>query len=208
MALVNAYCTLDELKEELSIDVEENSFSSKLERSINAASRQINGHCGRRFWQDAAVVARYYHADSPWEVCTDDISTTTGLLVAVDTGNNGLYSTSLTISTDFRVEPLNAAAEVPAWPFTSIHLYTTGVSSFATGGERPAVKVTAKFGWPAVPDDINKACLAQSVQLFKAADAPFGGVQLGFDSSGVVRLKAKLNATAEALCEPYRKDYV
>jgi hypothetical protein len=50
---------------------------------------------------------------------------------------------------------------------------------------RPTVQVTAKFGWPAVPDDVTKACLVQAGQLHKAKDTPFGVA--GVSDMGVLR---------------------
>ena len=54
----------------------------KIEQAIEAASREIDAYCGRRFWQDGTATARTYYADTPRIACVDDIATTTGLVVA------------------------------------------------------------------------------------------------------------------------------
>ncbi len=48
------------------------------------------------------------------------------------------------------------------------------------------MQVTAKWGWPSVPDDINMACLILTADLYKRKDAP-GGI-LGLGDLGVVRM--------------------
>jgi hypothetical protein len=62
------------------------------------------------------------------------------------------------------------------------------------------VRVTAKFGWPTVPDDIVQACLIQASRLFKRADSPEG--VMGSSEWGVVRLSRR-DPDVWALIEPY-----
>jgi hypothetical protein len=206
----NAYCTLAALKAELKItDTDDDSL---LYTAINAASRQIDGHCGWRFWQDSAVQARKFHPDNPGTVylCDDEtgdgISTTTGLVVKVDADGDGVFETTLTVDTDYFLEPSNAATRDPAWPYTELHVAPTAAAYFPCGWTRPTVQVTAKFGWPAVPDDVTKACLVQAGQLHKAKDTPFGVA--GVSDMGVLRVRSELHPIAKGLLAPYRKPAV
>jgi hypothetical protein len=206
MTLTNAYASMAILKAELNIGQADTSYDTKLEMALNAASRQIDRHCGRRFWQDPATVQREYYADNAVECYTDDISTTTGLVVRIDDNDDGTYPTILTITTNFILLPRNADHEVPDMPFGLIRLVDNGLNSFPVWSSgRPSVRVTAKFGFPAVPDDIAKACLIQATQLFKASDAVFGG--LNFDGS-ILRVRETLNPMAAALVEYYVKPRV
>ncbi len=210
MAIVNGYCTLAQIRSELGYQSAETGDDPKLELAVAAASRQIDGYCGQRFWQDGSVVDRVYVTEclNELELCdTDDgagISTTTGLVVKLDTDDSGTFETTLTIDTDFYLEPRNAADRVPVWPYTTVRL--TGANYWFTRSAyaRPTVQISAKFGWPAVPDDITKACLVQASQLFKAKDAVFGGVALG-DAGATMFVRASLNQIAAALCAPYRR---
>lgn len=188
------------LGEELRInDANDN---ARAERALNAASRQIDAHTNRRFWQDSALVGRKFRADDAVCCLVDDISTVTGLVVQVDTGGDGNYATTLTIDTHFLVKPYNAAAEVPVWPYDELEIVDTTGGTFPTGA-RPGVKVTAKFGWPAVPTDVEKACIIQATMLFKAGEAAFGAAQLGAD--GVAWSVGEMHRTARGLLEPYIK---
>lgn len=186
MTISNGYCTLASLKAAIGIDSTDNEDDVALEAAVEAASRQIEAHCGRgrKFWQDTAVVARTYFPTNTATLYVDDISTTTGLLVAVDDDDDGTFETSLTINTDFIVQPVNAAAESPVRPFEEIRLLDGTLSGYtALSSGRPYVEVTAKFGWPAVPTAVERACVFQAKNIYKAPDQFFGSFQLGIDGS-------------------------
>ena len=203
MAIVNGYSTLALVKAAVGIENADTTDDTALENSTEAASRQIDAHCGkgRKFWQDATVVARYYYGCGSI-VYVDDISTATGLLVEVDQGDDGTYETSLTINTDFILHPFNAAAEWPIRPFTRIQLLNGALSHFTPlSSGRPNVKVTAKYGWPAVPDAVERACVMQARSIFKAPDAMFGSFSVGID--GQARSIPALDPTTRALLEDF-----
>jgi hypothetical protein len=211
MSLTHAYCTVAELADELEMNATETSNkTAKLERAISAASRMIDKHTGwvaHGFWQDPSVVARVYEPDEADELCIPEgISTLTGLIVKVDYTGTGTYGTTLTINTDFTVCPANALSDYPARPITELEIMWSSSNYFPTEMEN-TVQVTAKFGWPAVPDDVNKATLIQAAQMFKAPDAVFGGVPIGLDG-GFMRVRSALNPMAEGLLEGYCKPRV
>lgn len=200
MAITNGYTTQTIVAAELGITSPSATQQTQIDAAVNAASRQIDAHTGRRFWQDGTVQTREFYADS-WEFCpVDDISTTTGLVVKLDDADTGAFGTTLTISTHFILHPLNAADRVPVWPFTGIRIVDSGYRFPMSSSGRPGVQVTAKFGWPAVPDDVAQACAIQAVQLYKSSQAVFGG--LSFDA-GILRVRDTLNPLAAALVEGY-----
>lgn len=205
MTITNGYCTLPQLKGELGLQVSNTNNDTELELAINAASRQIDGYTGWRFWQDGTVVAREYFADSHTCVCVPEgISTVTGLIVKIDEDGDGTFETTLTISTDFFLAPVNAGDNVPAWPYTEIIL-ADNYSFPLLANRRPGVQVTAKFGWPAVPDDVTKACIVLAHDLFKSKDAPFGVA--GIADTGVMRV-GQMRADLRGLLAQYRKPSV
>lgn len=206
MALTNAYADLADLKAELNIGGADTSYDLKLELALNSASRQIDGYCGRFFYQDSALSVRTYYADDG-EVChVDDISTATGLIVKTDDNDDGTFENTLTLTTNFILLPTNAAVRYPVEPYTALRLVDSGITAFPMSySGRPGVQVTAKFGWPTVPDDVAKACLIQATQLAKASDAVFGG--LSFEA-GILRVRDTLNPMAAALVERYCKPRV
>lgn len=208
MSITHGYATLEELKSFCQIGSATDDLIC--ETAIGAASRMIDSYCGWRFWQDDTVVARVFEAYDEDELCLvdmpggDGISTTTGLVVKFDDDADGTYETTLTISTDFLVKPDNAAARYPVWPYTEIALTETRVFPKACSN-RPLVQITAKWGWPAVPDDVKAACLLISRDLYKEIkSAPFGVAD--FNGDGPLRIGA--NRTARMLLDSYRKPAV
>ena len=187
MAITNGYATLTGIKAYLSIS--DNTDNDLLETLVESASRSIDKIANRRFYADATATTRLYRAYSDIFVYTDDISSTTGLIVKVDEDGNGTYSKTLTLNTDFIMDPLTAAAL--GRPFTQLTMVSNTETwpifpGLTQNGLRPGVQVTAKFGWPSVPSDVNVACLILTADLYKRKDAP-GGV-LGLGDLGVIRM--------------------
>lgn len=201
---LTVYCTIDQLRDELgSYSSTDLSDDAKLQRAINAACRQIDGWCGQRFWRDAAVATREFHPDDSRLLYVEEgISTTTGLIVKIDDTGAGTYGTTLTLATDFLLRPENAADLSPAVPYTEVWAADNySFPSLANG--RPGVQITARFGWPTVPDDVVQAALIQASQLFKAKDAVFGVAAFG--ELGALRVRSSLNPLAAGLLAPYRR---
>ena len=139
--------------------------------------------------------------DARWghRVDVDDFSTTTGLTVKTDEGDNGTYDQTWTVTTDFTVEPANLNLNGIPWTYTQIR--AVGSKVFPTAGQRARVQVTAAFGWPAVPDAVTQATYELALDIFKMKDAPFGVA--GFNEYGQIRVRE--NNTVKMLLEPYRK---
>lgn len=213
MAIVNGYATLAEIRSELgSYEDDDTGDNTKLEMSVEAASRMIDGWCGQRFWLDGSATARTFTPTNGYELDLindavdgdgSGIATTTGLVVKLDTADSGTYGTTLTTGTDYLLRPSNAAVVSPARPYTEIAL--TGVNYLFSRSSygRPLVEITAKWGWPAVPTDVKKACLIQAIDLFKSKDAAFGVA--GGNDFGALRVNSGLHRIARALLEPYRR---
>src|SRR3990167_6996553 len=83
MAITSGYATLAEIK--ALVGVTAATHEADLERAVEAASRRIDGWCGRYFYQDASTSAREYTPDDDLVLAGDDISTATGLTVYPET---------------------------------------------------------------------------------------------------------------------------
>jgi hypothetical protein len=202
MALVHAYCTVDDVRGQLS-DADIKVDVTLLERAINSTSRAVDKWCGRRFWQDASVQVRTYRPEESCSVRVDDISTATGLLVKTDSGADGTYETSWTVDTDFQLEPLNASADGGAYAWRE--LVAIGSKRFPLRVRRPALQVTAKFGWSAVPDEVTQATVLRAVALFGRRNSPNGVA--GFGDFGVVRI-GRQDPDVIALLGPFQRPMV
>lgn len=205
-ALTNAYCTDTDVQTEWQPgQARDDNYQQKLIVSINAAARQIDSYCGRSehgFWIDTAVQTRTFMADDPW--CCDipmGIASTTGLIVKVDTNGDGTYPTTLTLNTDFLLAPFDA--DKRGWPWTEIRIIRSSSNYFTPSAYgRPNVQVTAKFGFPSVPDKVLKANIVQAVRLFQTSGAPFGSAGVGLDGA-VLTMRSRLQPDVEALLQEF-----
>jgi hypothetical protein len=169
-------------------DLRDTLDETQIERALRAASRGIDDHCGRRFWQDTTVQTRTYPVVDYYKpVRVDDIASKTGLIVKVDTGLNGAFASTWTIDVDFRLDPRNADKDNAAYAWTQIAPLGGAIWPLDWLARRDTLQVTATFGWSAIPDPVNQACLLLAAGLFKRKDAPFGVA--GFDGFGAVRVR-------------------
>lgn len=161
------YVTSAELAAYLRID--DSVDDDQLALAVTAASRAIDRAAGRGFGLDASVVTREYQASRRCgSFRVEDIASTTGLVVlfaASDAWDAPL--SMLTLDTDFRLLPLNAADD--GRPFEAIEIAS---AQWSSGPAR--MTVTATFGWTAVPVAIKQATLVQASRFFKRRDSPFG----------------------------------
>lgn len=216
---VHAYCTVDDLREQLGDLNSKNLSDRMLVRAINAASRAVDNWTDRRFWADPAPVVKTFE---PWTdvrrqtedyVSTsyelwlpEDIAYTTGLEIATDTNGGGTYDT-VWDAADFRLWPYRAnTSGNPYGGWNKIE--STGRLRFdirGIGGNRGLmpVQITARFGWSFLPDGVEQATILKAAQLFKRKDAPFGVVQFGDIAAVTITRK---DADVVELLWPYVRD--
>lgn len=192
MAVVNGYCSVAELREQLD-DEYQKIPDALIERAINAVSRAIDNYCGfplRKFWKDVTPTTHLYVPTDADVLYVDDIADRSGLVLV----SNG---ETWTVDTDFVLYPFNADVLNPAHAFTSIR--TVGSRLFrADRTGRPTVSVTALHGWSAVPDEVSQSCVIRSTSILKRKDAPFGVA--GFGEFGTsVRIRAEDPDVADLL---------
>lgn len=191
--MANEYGTLALLKSMLGIN--DTTEDTLLTQNHASASRAVDSHCGRRFYADAAPTAREYRIADRL-VCgldgdlliVDDISSLTGLVV--ETGDG----TTWTTITDYKTEPDNALVQGKPVTYLRRPYYSWQTSS------RARVRVTAKWGWPAIPDEVVQATLIQAARLFKRKDTPQGVA--GSAEWGFIRM-SRVDPDVQALLQPF-----
>jgi hypothetical protein len=201
MAITNGYATLAEAKAYLSIS--DSIDDTMLESMVEAASRSIDNIAGRRFYLDASASARLYRGTNPYILTVDDFGSTTGLALALDTGGDGTYETTLTYNVDYVVEPFNAVAM--GKPYTQITLVGGQLLPWLLPNLRPSVQLTAKWGFPTVPDDISQACLILTADMYKRKDSVGGN--LGISELGAIRM-SPLGRDIAAMTRAYRREVI
>lgn len=191
MALGDLYVSVDDLRAYLNIG---DPLDDDLVAAVSAAAQNIvDQHCGRQFNDAGTTSARVYAPDGRF-VHVDDFSTTSGLAVAI--GSNGSFTETLTINTDFHLEPLNGIVSgVTGWPYKRI--VTSGRCMYPG----PTVQVTARWGWAAVPDGVQTAVKIQAASVLDRRNSPNGTIGTG-DFIFEMR-RAKLDPTVLMLLQPY-----
>lgn len=199
MSLVNAYCSLAEVKASLRIPSADTVDDALLTTAINAASRQIDGICERRFYSETAT--RVFVPDSSILVDTDDIVSITTLKT-----NSGNGFTTTIPASEYQLEPLNGIAGGISQPFTRIR--AIGAFLFPVYQQRSvnldeaSVQVVGVFGWSAIPDAVKQAAILVAIRTFKRLDSPFGIA--GFGDVGIIRV-GRTDPDVEALLMPFKK---
>lgn len=202
MTITNGYVTLQQLKDYLFPHVNQDAHEdTQLEMAIEAASRSIDTFTNRRFYSDASVSARVYYAHDPYTLTVDDFSTTTGLIVKVDTGDNGTYNETWATGDYFVNPPNGVVGGVSGQPYTEI--CADSPKMFPITGRRPRVQITAKWGWAAVPDLIEQATLIQSSRIFRRAQTPEGFA--AGEAFGAIRVSSMIDPDVKMMVSPYRR---
>jgi hypothetical protein len=188
MALNDSYGSKAVLK--LRLGITDTNDDPKIDSALSAASQSIEGTCGRQFNDAGVVSARVFYPDSPVMVKTHDFSTSVGLILKADYGNDGVFETTW-LAANYQLEPLNGiVGGVPGFPYTRIRAINQYFPLWfgAVGSPRASLEVTAQWGWASVPASVTEACLILAEELYKLKDAPFG--VMGFGGMGnVVRVR-------------------
>ncbi|MFF8910168.1 phage gp6-like head-tail connector protein [Streptomyces olivaceoviridis] len=191
--MANEYGTLAALRKRIGVETSDTSRDDELSAALAAASHGIDRATGRRFWLDDTAVPRVFRPAGR-VVCVpdgdlllvDDIGDTDGLVV--EAGATGSWS----VLGGWETQPDNALTG--GRPVTGL-LRDGGWGIYTS-----RVRVTARWGWPAVPDEITEAALIQATRLYKRKDSPEGII--GSAEWGVRNLSRR-DPDVWALIEPY-----
>lgn len=190
-----AYATLTDLKGRLGIDPSDTSEDATLQGKLATASRDIDKDCGRRFWLDPVAVQRVFNPQyrivPTWDgekLLIDDIGDATGLTAEIGSGD---YWVPVV---DYDTGPDNALVDGQAIEWL-LRPYLPWVT-----WPRQRIRITARWGWPAVPDQIKEATLLRAHRLARRQDSPEGVA--GSTEFGVIRV-SRWDPDYDALIGPF-----
>lgn len=167
MAITDGYCTLAELKAVLRItDVTSDAL---LENEIETASRRVDSHCGRFFFQVAATAIDFYPDTMYRATLPADLATITSL--KTDSAGDGTFATTWAAS-DYQLQPTDRALQ--GRPARSIQALARTFSWNANGAA--SIRVTGTWGWSSVPDDVRGATILLANRGFARHQAALGVV--------------------------------
>lgn len=196
MTIVDGYATLEQAK--ASARVADNIDDTLFERAVEGASRRIDGFTGRFFYQTPSTTINLYAINS-YNLATPDISSTNGLVLQTDDVGDGSFTNTFTLNTDYQVEPLDASLQTR--PFRRLVAIGGKTFPMMTIPPQPLVRVTAVWGWPAVPTDVREACVIMTLRIFQRANAALGVA--GFGDMGPVMVRS-VDPDVREMLMPYR----
>lgn len=191
-ALGEPYVTLAEMRNYLKMGVgQPTNLDDDIEDAVASATEEVNLFCGRQFNRSETATARHYYPENGTTLTVDDFWTTDGLVVESVAGD-GLWT------------QVNPAGLVPypldgvmdgqiGWPYSELRLGYGGAGfNYVPRRYRTSsslVRVTAKWGWSAVPSSVKQATKIVAAQNFRLSDTPLGVAGMEGKFGGIVHVK-------------------
>ena len=177
MTVTNGYITLAELRAAfVPAGVTGTGGDTRYEKVIEAASREVEKYCHRRFY--GLPETRYYSPNDYGVVEIDDLRTLTTL--KTDDDGDGTYETTWQ-SGDYELSYAgNYNAALDDKPYTQIEAKQSGSQSFPVSVAK-SVLVSGVFGYVAgltaatsCPSLVHEATLLASMRFLARKDTPLG----------------------------------
>lgn len=199
VGLNNAYCTLEELKSRLGIDLSDTKDDYEMQTVITTVTDWITNYCGRHFYQVNEV--RTFRPEGVWALVIDDVVTINQL--ALDYKGNGVYDTLWAEDNEYQclryMNQYNARDRGQPWPRNYIQVTSTSSLGAPTQGggwlpwiwpftRQDRIQIDAVWGWPSVPWGVTQAALYIAAEMFMAKNAPFG--VSGIADLGIIKIQA------------------
>lgn len=197
MAIGDPYATLSELKAYMGNDI--SGADTQLTEALASASQEIEEFCGRQFNNAGGTSARLYRPTDKRTVWVDDFWTTTGFQLETDTDDDGVFD-QVWLTSEYDLKPYGGIRSgMSGWPF--LEICAVDWQTFPDG-YRASVKVTANWGWAAVPDMVHQACLELAASTYALRNARLGVA--GSDQFGSI-IRVSDNKLAMAKLKPFKR---
>lgn len=177
--VLNLYATRDDLKARLGLsDTDEDAI---LDLVLASVSREIDSWCGRQFF--ASVATRYYSPKHCNHIMVDDLLSVTS--IKTDEDGDRTYEVTWA-TTDYDLQPLNAASMSPPQPFWYISAAPLGRYGWpqATSG----VQIVGRWGYYDVLQT-STATLAEDLDASETAVDVSSGA--AFDVGHVIEIDSE-----------------
>jgi hypothetical protein len=198
MAITDGYATLAQVKAALRIT--DNIDDSLLELNIEAASREIENYCERKFTKVTAT--RVYIPQDSFTAQIDDLVS----LTTLKTSSTGETFDTTWGAGDFQLEPLNGIAGGMDHPYTRIRAIGSYLfplwDPVNVNAHEATIQVTGVFGWNAVPTAITQATVLYAMRIYKRLDSPLGSMGMG--DMGIIHVRS-IDPDIASLLAPFRK---
>jgi len=193
------YATTAQVKAALALGVSDTTDDAQIAAALAAAEQMVEGYCGRSFTvAGTAATARVYATPAADLVFIDDCTAIT--LVETDPSADDSWDGGPWTSSDWQAEPLNGLSGGRSVPYDCVR--AVGDYYFPPAN-RACVRVTATWGWAAVPDAVEQATIQTAIRLWKRLDTPLGFG--GGPDTGLLYVSRQIDGDVAQLLQPYRK---
>lgn len=173
------YSSVATIKSYLGVPSGSTSEDAAITAALNAADQEIDNICGRTFAVPGATSVKTYLPTSDKYAIVDDIAQLSGLVVKLDSSDDGTYDVTLAASS--YIMDGNSA------PYTVLRR-VDGNSFYRFHSNRPTIEVTAYHGFGmSVPYPIVQASTILAARLYQRRSSPLG-VTAGTAEAGVFRI--------------------
>lgn len=179
---IDQYAALEDVK--AAIRVKHDEADDLIELAIEAASRRIDEFCNDQFWLSPTPSARVLTPVIDYELSVGAFATTTGLTVEFDNDNDGTFETVVAGTAYQAAAPERAGHPYRRLEFLDVRLPGTGWRRVSSRPARSRVRVTAQWGWPAVPAQVRQACLLMALDHYRGKNFTNGVVGPPINSAG------------------------
>lgn len=164
----------------------------EIEAAVEVASNAIDFHTGRTFIVPTAATTRSFVALDGYLAKVDDIANTTDLVIVDNATTLAAADYQLETSPGRTARPDHAGLTRP-------YAHVRRLSGSWHHDEEATLVITARFGWPAVPDAVKLATKMLAKDLLSARDTRFGLAQVGEFSRRI-----STNGMVAALLDPLK----
>lgn len=180
------------------VSVDDTFDDTQIQTVLDAASRNIDRVCGRRFTLETAATKTYLTHDPNRLEVTDLIAVTS---ITVDVTGNHTFTRTLTTA-NYELSPYQDETGAASVRFQEVRIWPTSTVGFSPGH---LTRIVGNFGYVdedgLTPADIKQACLILASRLWKRRETPFGVLSLP-DIGSAVQLR-KTDPDVASLLAPY-----
>ncbi len=185
MTLTNAYATLAEYRATSSLHASagELAVTAALVSASRLIERGLGNHPRQRYFRKAeSESARVFDGPGVPQLYIDDAATVTS--VAVDTAGDGSFATTYTLAGHSWINEEPENRDTAAEPVTMLEVLPYAAAPFGAWPRgRRCLRVTATWGWPAIPVPIKKLTILIARQIVDLETAGIAQTVVALDDS-------------------------
>jgi hypothetical protein len=160
--------------------------------AVASATEEVNLFCGRQFNRSETATPRHYRPSSAGALTVDDFWTLDDFKIESDTGYEAAPWAEYNAA-GLSFYPLDGIMDGQVgWPYNELRVSRGAGFHYVSRrsyGSSSILRVTAKWGWEAVPAAVKQATKIIAAQNFRLSDTPLGVAGMEGKFGGIVHVK-------------------